>query len=262
MASDKRRHGFERVDEASNPSAWVETLDLLHEEPFYREYKARVRDLLRPESSGLYLEVGAGVGTDSLALDARVVGVDRSLTMCSEARMRGLPALVADAEAIPLASDSVDGCWSDRTVQHLPNPEKALGEFVRVTKPGGIVVVVDPDYGTQNLAFPDQVLARKVLAYRERHMIRNATLAHRMGVLFDRASLEDVAIEARTLEVRDPTSLDNVLGLRSWASAAAGAGFMSDEEVALWLKEYDEVVASGSFLWSVTFFITSGTNRP
>ena len=51
-------HGFTRVDEEARPRAWVECLDTLHAEPFYREYKARVRAILAPRPNGLYLEVG------------------------------------------------------------------------------------------------------------------------------------------------------------------------------------------------------------
>ncbi len=258
MSAVNQKHGFEHVDDEPDPKAWVDVLDRLHAEPFYREYKARVRELLAPERSGRYLEVGAGVGTDAAALGASVVGVDRSLTMCREARSRGLPVLVGAAEALPLSSNSVDGCWADRTFQHLAHPEKALRELIRVTKPGGRVVVVDPDYGTQVVEHPDQRLAQKVLDFRAHQMLRNGTLAHRMAGMFIEASLEHVAVEEKTVVVRDPASLDNVLGLRSWALTASRAGFMTNDEVARWETLYDQVVAKGSFLWSVTFFTTSG----
>ena len=127
-----RHHGFTRVDEDVRPTAWVECLDKLHSEPFYREYKARVRAILSPRPTGLYLEVGAGVGTDAMAIGAEVIGIDRSLTMCRESRARGLEmSVVADAEALPLPSGLVDGCWSDRTFQHLADPRRAFGELIR-----------------------------------------------------------------------------------------------------------------------------------
>ena len=66
-----------------------------------------------------------------------------------------------------------------------------------------------------------------------------------------------MAVEERTLVVRDPTSVDNVLGLRSWARAALAQGRMSDAEVQRFETSYDEVVAEGRFRWSVSFFITS-----
>lgn len=153
-------HGFTRVDKEGRPGAWVECLDRLHGEPFYREYKDRVRAILAPRPTGRYLEIGAGVGTDALAVEATVIGVDQSLTMCREARVRGLMlSVVGDAEALPFPSGLVDGCWSDRTFQHLAHPDRALAEMVRVLKPGGTIVVVDPDYGTQVMELSDRRLA-------------------------------------------------------------------------------------------------------
>jgi SAM-dependent methyltransferase len=255
-------HGFTRVDQDERPAAWIECLDRLHAEPFYRAYKDRVRALLAPRPDGLYLEVGAGVGTDALALGARVLALDRSATLCREACARGVRLGVrADAEALPLPPALVDGCWSDRTFQHLAHPERALDELVRVAKAGATIVVVDPDYGTQAMEFPDRALARKVLDFRARHAIRNGTLAHEMGDRFRAAGLVDVCVEERRLVVRDPSSVDHVLGLRSWARAAAARKWMDEAEVCRWEACYDALVASRGFEWSVSFFLTSGRRR-
>jgi len=257
--SDEVEHGFTRVDREARPADWVECLDKLHGEPFYRAYKERVREILAPRPAGLYLEVGAGVGTDASALGAKVIGIDRSSTMCREARARGQRlSVVADAEALPLPSGLVDGCWSDRTFQHLARPRRALHELVRVMKPGATIVLVDPDYGTQAMVLPDQPIAQKVFDFRARHALRNGTLAHQMGRCFVEANLHDVSVEERTLIVRDPTAVDNVMGLRSWARAAQKGGSINEVEAQRFETSYDEVVARGSFRWSVSFFITSG----
>jgi SAM-dependent methyltransferase len=231
----------------------------MHREPFYRDYKARVRAILAPRPGGLYLDLGMGAGTDALAAGARVIGLDRSLTMCREARARGLTlAALADAAALPLPSNLVDGCWSDRTFQHLEAPDRALRELVRVLKPGALLVLADPDYGTQSMDFPDQALAQRVLDFRTRHLLRNGALAHGVGQRLADAGLDDVAVEERRLVASDPDSLDHVLGLRSWAGTALGRGMMSEADVQRWEALYDEVVAAGRFRWEVSFFITSG----
>jgi len=259
MPAPAPQHGFTRVDADARPAAWVECLDRFHREPFYRDYKARVRALLAPRPGGLYLDLGMGAGTDALAAGARVVGLDRSLTMCREARARGLAtAVLADAAALPLPSGLVDGCWSDRTFQHLEEPDRALRELVRVLKPGALLVLADPDYGTQSMDFPDQALAQRVLDFRTRHLLRNGALAHGMGQRFAEAGLADVAVEERRLVATDPESLDHVLGLRSWARTALGRGLMSEADVQRWETLYDDVVAAGRFRWAVSFFITSG----
>jgi ubiquinone/menaquinone biosynthesis C-methylase UbiE len=43
---------------------------------------------------------------------------------------------------------SFDGVRSDRTLQHVEDPERALTELVRVVKRGRRVVVMDPDWET------------------------------------------------------------------------------------------------------------------
>lgn len=258
MTAGAHAHGFTRVDKLPRPAACVECLDMVQAHPFYREYKARVREILRPRGNRLYLEVGAGAGTDARIPGAKVIALDKSLTMCREARARGLQLVVsADAEALPLPANTVDGCWADRTFPHLGNPEAALRELVRVMKPAATIVVVDPAYGTQVIDFPDRRLADKVLSFRAYGLLRNGTLAHEMPQRFVDVGLERVQVDEHRLVVRDSSSLDGVFGLRSWARTAAERGKMTDDEAASWERLYDQVVAEGKFCWSVSFFISS-----
>lgn len=64
--------------------------------------------------------------------------------------------------------------------------------------------------------------------------------------------------QTMTLEVRDPTAVDNVMGLKTWARSALSAGDMSEAEATTWEKLYDETIAAGRFRYAVTFFLTSG----
>ena len=125
-------------------------------------------------------------------------------------------------------------------------------------KPAATIVVVDPDYGAQAIDFPDRRLADQVLSFRAHGLLRNGTLAHQMPQRFVDVGLDQVRVEERRLVVRDPASLDGVLGLRSWARTAAERGKMTCDEAARWENLYDQVVAEGRFCWSVSFFISSG----
>ena len=261
---DPPEHAFTAVDDQDDPSAWIEVLDRVRDEPAYATYKQRVAELLDPSPGGTYLEVGCGAGTDALALAGRfgvaVAGVDLSSAMVDEARRRGLSeAHVASADALPFDDASFDGCWADRVLQHLERPEAALAEMVRVTQPGGRVVVADPDYDTQVVAVEDQDLARRVLRFRADHLLRNGTIAHRAGGLFADAGLADVVVEAAPVVVRDPTALDNALGLRTWAAVAHERGRLSAEDAKAWEREIDGAVAAGRFLYAFTIFLTAGT---
>jgi ubiquinone/menaquinone biosynthesis C-methylase UbiE len=257
------QHGFTSVDQQPDPNAWIDVLDKLRAEPFYAAYKQRVLERLEPRDGARYLDLGAGTGDDarSLASSANccVIAADYSLTMAMECRARGrVPSLVCDAAHLPFPEATFDGTYADRTFQHLLNPESALDEIIRVSRTAGRVVVVDPDYDNQVMEFPDQNLARRVLRYRADRMLRNGTIAHRMPAMFRDAGLRLVQVEPLTLTVRDPTAIDNVMGLRTWARSAAANGFLSAADADLWERLFDETVQSGKFLYALTFFITSG----
>ncbi|HLI80176.1 MAG TPA: methyltransferase domain-containing protein [Candidatus Binataceae bacterium] len=259
----RSEHGFTSVDQQSDPSAWVACLDKLHREPFYAAYKQRVAVLMEPHAGELLLDVGGGAGDDARALAmhhrCRTMALDRSFTMMRECHARGgVIAIVGDASALPFRDNSFDGCRADRTFQHLLEPHRALREMVRVTRPSGRVVVVDPDYDTQVMEFPDQELERRVLRFRADHGLRHGTLAHRMPAMFRDAGLDSISVEPMTLLVRDPAAVDNVMGLRTWARSAHRAGLLDASDVTRWEDLYDTTVRAGSFLYAVTFFITSG----
>jgi SAM-dependent methyltransferase len=258
------RHGFTNVDTQPTPADWVAVLDRLATEPFYAAYKRRIRQLLQPHPGGRYLEVGAGTGTDAaqLAADtgATVVAVDRAHIMLATARDRGVPYVVAaDAHQLPFADHRFDGVWADRVLQHLTDPEHAIGELIRVTTPAGRLVMADPDYDTQVLDLVDQQLARRVLRFRADRMLRHGTLAHRHADLLSARGLTGVQVEARTLVVRDPHAVDNVMGLRTWAQTAYRQGVLTHAEVRAWTSQLDQAVAEGRFTYAVTFFITAAT---
>ncbi len=50
--------------------------------------------------------------------------------------------------ALPLDDAGTDVVWCERVFQHLTEPAKAVGEIVRVLRPGGRVVLLDTDWAT------------------------------------------------------------------------------------------------------------------
>lgn len=66
--------------------------------------------------------------------------------------------LMADAQDLPFRDDWFDFCFSQNAFEHIPDPEKALREVVRVTRSGGLVYLMfDPlwtaDSGSHFLQF-------------------------------------------------------------------------------------------------------------
>jgi phosphatidylethanolamine/phosphatidyl-N-methylethanolamine N-methyltransferase len=100
---------------------------------------------------GRILEVGVGTGLSlsDYGKGTRIVGVDISEPMLEKARKRvqaqrltNVEALeVMDAENLAVPDASFDVVVAQYVVTAIPNPEKALDEFVRVVRPGGEIIL-------------------------------------------------------------------------------------------------------------------------
>jgi ubiquinone/menaquinone biosynthesis C-methylase UbiE len=104
------------------------------------------------------LDVGTGTGPLALALAARVrevVGIDTDTERIEQARA-GAPAnvelIVGDAEALPFDAFSFDVVATSGMIHHTRRPELVVAELVRVTRPGGTVLVSDRVAPTDPLA--------------------------------------------------------------------------------------------------------------
>ena len=100
---------------------------------------------------GRILEVGVGTGISlpHYSPDSRILGVDISDHMLDKARERvrrldlgNVEAIrVMDAEDLEFPDNSFDVVVAQYVVTAVPNPERALDEFVRVVRPGGEIVI-------------------------------------------------------------------------------------------------------------------------
>jgi phosphatidylethanolamine/phosphatidyl-N-methylethanolamine N-methyltransferase len=100
---------------------------------------------------GRILEVGVGTGLSlaDYSADTRIVGIDISEAMLNKARDRvetlrltNIEALqVMDAEHLTVPDGSFDAVVAQYVVTSIPNPERALAEFVRVVRPGGEIIL-------------------------------------------------------------------------------------------------------------------------
>ena len=109
------------------------------------------------------LDVGCGTGfaTEGLLQHTdEVHGLDQSDGQLSKAfakfgKQGDVRFYRGDAERLPFRTNSVDALWSSGSIEYWPNPVDALEEFRRVTRPGGTILVVGPDY-------PDSTLFQKL----------------------------------------------------------------------------------------------------
>jgi len=133
------------------------TLKHLREHWWSAEFTDFLRETLQPRAGNRILDVGCGVGTAEVQLgqlgisQVRLFGADliapRVVEAVAAARAHNIRArfTVADACRLPFASGAFDSTFCVAVLQHLRDVAAAVGEFARVTRPGGRVLVVEPD---------------------------------------------------------------------------------------------------------------------
>ena len=68
-----------------------------------------------------------------------------------------------------------------------------------------------------------------------------------------------VVVEAAPVVLRDPTALDDAMGLRTWAATAEGRGLLPAGDAEAWERALDAAVERDRFLYAFTVFLTAGT---
>ncbi len=142
-------NAMDRDQVAGAYGRWAPIYDLVFDAVFRQGRRAAV--VAAESVGGRVLEVGVGTGLSlaSYGKGTRVFGIDISNPMLDKARQRvkqqGLSNVerleVMDAEHLSLPDASFDVVVAQYVVTSIPNPEKALNEFVRVVRPGGEIIV-------------------------------------------------------------------------------------------------------------------------
>ncbi len=89
------------------------------------------------------VNVGAGTGSYE-PRDRRVVAIEPSRVMIAQRARDAAPAIVANAEKLPLADGSVDAAMAVLTDHHWPDRSRGLAEMRRVARRRAVVFQHDP----------------------------------------------------------------------------------------------------------------------
>jgi len=113
-----------------------------------RLWRRAVVQAIDPQPGQRILDIAAGPGSSSVPLrraGADVASADFSLGMLRQGRRQSpdLHFTAADATRLPFADDSFDVVTMSFGFRNVVDPEAALGEFLRVTAPGGRLLVCE-----------------------------------------------------------------------------------------------------------------------
>ena len=233
--------------------------------------KRRTYELMGLQVGHRVLDLGCGPASDTIALadlvgeTGEVHGVDFDPEMVEEANVRAMAAGLdervlhrqADAAALPFDDDFFDACRSERVFQHLPDPAAGLAEMIRVTRPGGRIVVLDTDFGSLSIASEVSELERTV-AEHYRSMMNSPFAGRMLYRSFKAAGLDDVSVEVVPIAVDDLSVFSETFVLARVLEAAEDAGVLTDDEVRHFRADLEQAAEIGGFFASVQQLLVTG----
>jgi ubiquinone/menaquinone biosynthesis C-methylase UbiE len=245
---------FGRVDESPAPDAFVRWM--AHQR---RHGPDRALEMLELTPQSRVLDVGCGPGADLERLSALAggaVGIDRSWSMSRTAA--GVPTgspgtahvVHGDGLSLPFADGAFDACWARAVLLHVDDPQAVVHEIVRVLRPGGRVVLSEPDQGSHVVSSACPETFERIKAHRQLGF-RNPLVGRRLAALVSGAGMEvdrtwPCPILHRTLaEARDAGGPFDAA-----ADAAVASGAVSQADAARYLASLEELDAAGGFLFA------------
>ena len=175
---------------------WHRTVDRLG---FPAAYESLLRQVAGNETPSTVLDCGVGTGALSqalirvLAAPFALTAVDVSPRMLEQAKnvLQGTHADVtvrqANATALPYGNDTFDMVMTAHMLEHLADPAVALGEMVRVLKPGGRLIVCITRRTVLGMMVHLKWHTHRMTPDQARRLLQNAGLQGVESQAFDRA---------------------------------------------------------------------------
>ncbi len=258
---------FGDVDRAPDPAKVVGYLDEATRLGPIQRLKRATYELLAAAPGQRVLDVGCGTGDDVRNLagmvgpTGRAVGLDFSRTLVAEANARsGADARTAfargDACRLPFPDNSFDAVRSERMLQHLREPIRAVKEMARVVKSGGRVVDLDPDWDLMAIDSSNLDLTRRIVHFRT-DLLASGSVGRKLAGFFRDAGLADVTVVPMAMTLSSLAAA-STLELEAAAERAAAAGAIRADEASAWVAELRARDASGRFFCGVSSYLVSG----
>ncbi|HET9109826.1 MAG TPA: methyltransferase domain-containing protein [Ktedonobacterales bacterium] len=240
-------------------------------------YKELSYSLLEIQPGQRILDVGCGAGVDLPALaqiagpTSTVVGLEINSALVGEARQlaavhadgttANMLVFHGDAQQMTIPDAEFDRARTDRALQHFPHPKRALAEIWRVLKPGGMLTLVEPDWGAMvvapgSAAGDGDESVSKALDWCRRHLAHPLIGRNLSGLLsaMRSGSWQSLKVVVAPFTFSDWKAMDAVLLLSQAARALQQERPEHAAEIDGWLQAVSTASADGSFFGYIPMF--------
>jgi SAM-dependent methyltransferase len=239
--------GFDAVEKSADPEAFVTWMAMQRQ--FGPDSGIAA---LKLSPTDRVLDLGCGPGADAKVLREHtedVVGLDLSTAMTRKAQtdVPSASFLVADGQTLPFSDSSFDAVWMRLVLLHTPDPAATMSEITRVLKPGGRVVLTEPDQGSHLVATPHDDIFERIRAHR-RTTFRHPTIGRNLPELATNAGLTVAKSWLNPIQIRSFALARAAGGPFDMAtSQAIAAGAITADEGEAYLHSLEDLDRRGAF---------------
>lgn len=162
-----------------------------------------------------------------------------------------------DAERLGFPDASFDRATATQLLLHLNDPTLAVREMARVTRPGGLVAVWEPDWETLVVDAADRAVTRRIANF-FCDSIPHGWIGRTLSRLFGDVGLTDVQVQPETLVLPGPVFLDGAHGFGRMPEFAERAGAISAVEREVWQADVERRSRQGGLFVAFTAFRAVG----
>jgi len=211
-------------------------------------------------------DIGCGPGTELVRIagitgpDGAAIGVDPSPSMVEESRRRADAANVTvelharDGRDTGLPTDHCDGVRMERVAQHVGDLDGLVTEAIRITRPGGRIVLVDSDWGSLVVYPGDRELVERITGVFASRILPDAWAGRRLHDALLRHGLVDVRSEIYPVQA-DAGVLQTVGAMYE---RFVDSRLMTREQADDHLAEMGRAFEAGSAVYALSTFVASG----
>ena len=228
--------------------------------------RALVHEALGAQPGERILDAGCGPGfyvaetLERVGPQGSVAGVDASEAMLAVAARRcegrgNVSFHEGDVTALPVPDSDFDRALSVQVLEYVADIPAALGELLRVLRPGGRLLIWDVDWATVSWHSRDPARMERFLAAWDEHLA-DPSLPRTLAARMREAGFEDVEMEGHAFATSDLTE-------ETYAGALVPlmAGYVGTAEAEDWAEEQRELQRRGESYFACMQFCFTGT-RP
>jgi SAM-dependent methyltransferase len=262
------RTPFAQLDDvpASMLPVLIGALESMATNPEIQRVRRVAWDALHPVPGSCLLDAGCGAGEvarELAAFGAEVVALDHSAATVAAAADRhdgsSVRYVTGDVTRLDFPDSTFDGVRCERVLQHLAEPDRAILELARVTRPGARVCLIDTDWESVAVdGLPDDLTGAVRAHFASRDQLHHLGMGRTLRRRLVHAGLREVTAIPVVCYFTHPSQVGHVLPMFNPA-VPPEAGLVPAALRDAWFEAIENAGNRDEFLAVLTIWVARGT---